>query len=158
MAKPNEGGTDVLAEVEERYRKSYAGRLKAARDKQRDMEVALDAERVRAATSREDAARQIAEIKRGSTVNLLEVCGSGILGAGLGVLAQREFDVRYMGVPLMGLLGAAGVGLGVYLKEDFGLRAVFAVGGAMYTAGTVIYALMRPHLTIASETTDPGMA
>ncbi len=152
MAKANGGGTDVLAEVEERYKKSYTGRLKAARDKQREAEVALDAEKVRAADTQEEAARQIAEIKRGNAINLLEVCGSGAIGAGLGVLAQREFDVRFMGVPLTGLVGLAGIGLGLYLKEDFGVRAVFAVGGTMYTVGTVVYALLRPHTIVAAET------
>ena len=122
----------------------HAGRLKKARDLQRQAEVRAEAEALKATTTVEEAERQIAEIKRGNTVNLLEICGAAAAGLALGVAAQKMMDVRVQGVPVNGVLGLAGVGLGAVLEEDFPVRAVFAVGGAMFAAGTVAYAYMNP--------------
>lgn len=143
--KKEEGGSEgFLEQVEESYRKSYAGRLKKARDLQRQAEVRAEAAALKATATVEEAERQIAEIRRGSAVNLLEICGSAAAGVALGMAAQKMVDVRVQGVPVTGVLGLAGVGLGVVLDEDFPVRAVFAVGGAMFAAGTVAYAYMNP--------------
>jgi precorrin-3B methylase len=142
--KKEEGAEGILETVEDNFRKSYAGRLKKARDLQRQAEVRADAEALRASASMEDAERQIAEIRRGSAVNLLEICGSAAAGLALGIAAQKMMDVRVHGVPVNGVLGLAGVGLGAALEEDFPVRAVFAVGGAMFTAGTLAYAYLNP--------------
>jgi hypothetical protein len=142
--KKEEGAEGFLETVEGNFRKSYAGRLKKARDLQRQAESRAEAEALRASATLEDAERQIAEIKRGNSVNLLEICGSAAAGLALGIAAQKMMDVRVQGVPVNGVLGLAGVGLGVVLEEDFPVRAVFAVGGAMFAAGSLAYAYMTP--------------
>lgn len=154
--KKKDGGEaeTFLEQVEERYKQSYAGRLKKARDVQKKLEDENDLLKVRAAETEEEARRQIAELKRGNTSNLLEVCGSAAAGVALGVLAQKTFDARVGGVPLTGLLGIAGVGLGAMLKEDFGIRAFFAVGGTGFAAGATAYALLNP---LPPETTETGV-
>lgn len=142
--KKEQGPEGFLESMEEGFRKSYAGRLKKARDLQRQAEVRAEAEAMRASATVEEAERQIAEIKRGNAVNVLEICGAAVTGLGLGVAAQKVIDVRVGGVPVSGALGLVGVGLGLALEEDFAVRAVLAVGGTMFAAGSVAYAYMNP--------------
>lgn len=146
IGKKKEGDSSegFLESVEENFKKSYAGRLKKARDLQRQAEVRADAEALRASATMEEAEKRIAELKQGNAINILEICGSAAAGLALGITAQKMVDVRVQGVPVDGLLGLAGVGMGLGLNEDFPVRAVFAVGGTMFLAGTLAYAYLNP--------------
>ena len=147
MKKEGGGGKSsegFLESVEEKFKQSYAGRLKKARDEQRKAEIARDAEVLRASQSIEEAEKQIAALKRGSAVNVLEVCGSAAMGLALGITAQKMIDVRVKGVPVNGVVGLAGLGAGLALDEDISVRTVFAVGGTMFMAGSMVYAYLTP--------------
>jgi hypothetical protein len=149
--KREDSSEGFLESMEENFKKSYAGRLKKARDLQRQAEVKADAEALRASSTLEEAEKRIAEIKRGNGINLAEICGSAVAGLALGVTAQKMVDVRVQGVPVDGILGLAGIGMGLALNEDFPVRAVFAVGGSMFLAGSLVYGYLVPEPPAQAE-------
>lgn len=149
--KKGDSSEGFLESMEENFRKSYAGRLKKARDLQRQAEVKADAEALRASATIEEAEKRIAEIKRGNAINLVEICGAAAAGLALGVTAQKMADVRVAGVPVNGALGLAGIGMGLALNEDFPVRAVFAVGGSMFLAGSLAYGYLVPQAPAQPE-------
>lgn len=133
-----------LDQVEAGFRKSYAGRLKKARDEQKKAENALDAERLMRAQTKEEAEKRIAEIKRGNPIDIMTVVASGVAGFVAGAATQKMADVRIGPVPVDGALGGVGVVLGLALDEEQSVRTSIVVGGSMFTLGTLAYAYFNP--------------
>jgi hypothetical protein len=82
---------------------------------------------------------------RGSVVNNLILGASALGGLLLGTLAGRltaPFQWAKVGrVPLVALLGVAGVVPGALMDETLTVRNTFSLGGLMFSAGAVIEGL-----------------
>ena len=104
-------------------------------------------------------------IRRGGAIDLIMTALAGALGVSFGYLSHKIADVRVGGVPLNAAVGSVGVGLGavgggqVY-DSSLSVRNFFFTGGAMFSVGSVAYALIHPEptppLTVPGLNLNPG--
>lgn len=131
---------DVRAEVE----KDYRDRLWEAHQNLRRAQDLADSQRICASQEQEQMAARMAEYRRGKWYHLGAVVASACSGFAAGYLAQKTIDLRLRGVPVMSVAGLPGLGFGAVLDESMAARASLAVGGAMFTIGTITYAVAHP--------------
>lgn len=132
--------SEMNAEFEEKEQ-NYTNRLAAAREDARKAADEAAGQRICSARDREEMGQRMAEYRRGSLLQLGAVVVSAASGVALGYAFQKNVDVRLKGVPVGAVLGVPGVVFGTRLDESMAARASLAVGGAMFTVGTVLYAL-----------------
>jgi hypothetical protein len=130
--------------LEQGFAQSYGDRLRGARKGARADQDASEVERICSARTLEERMQRMAEFRRGRWYQLGAICTSAVAGVGLGMVAQGVADVRVAGVPVMGVLGLGGIAAGAAIDESLTTRAFFAVGGTMFTIGTIAYAYMHP--------------
>lgn len=87
---------------------------------------------------------RMAEYRRGKWYHLGAVVASACSGLAAGYLAQKTLDLRLRGVPVMAVAGVPGLAFGATLDESMAARASLAVGGTMFSVGTITYALTHP--------------
>jgi len=132
--------SEMNAEFQEKEQ-NYASRLAAAKEDARKAADEAAGQRICSARDREEMGQRMAEYRRGSLLQLGAVVVSAASGVALGYAFQKNVDVRLKGVPVGAVLGVPGVVFGTRLDESMAARASLAVGGAMFTVGTVLYAL-----------------
>lgn len=132
--------SEMNAEFEEKEQ-NYTNRLAAAREDARKAADEAAGQRICSARDREEMGQRMAEYRRGSLLQLGAVVVSAASGVALGYAFQKNVDVRLKGVPVGAVLGVPGLVFGTRLDESMAARASLAVGGAMFTVGTVLYAL-----------------
>lgn len=143
----NRARSEIRAEMEAEFREreeGYAQRLAAARDDARKAADKADAQRICSARDADEMGRRMAEYRRGSLLQLGAVVASAASGVALGYMFQRNVDVRPGGVPAAAALGLPGILFGAILDESMAARASLAVGGTMFSVGTMIYAHCHP--------------
>lgn len=128
----------MTAELEQRE-KSYAQQLSAAKEDARRAADEAAAQRICSATDTAEMGQRMAVYRRGSLLQLGAVVVSAASGVALGYAFQKNVDVRVKGVPAAVVLGLPGVVFGARLDESMAARAALAVGGAMFSVGTMIY-------------------
>ena len=122
----------------------YAERLRQAREQVRQAQDLADAQRICASQEQEQMAARMAEYRRGKWYHLGAVVASAASGFAVGYLAQKTVDLRVRGVPVAAAGGLPGLVLGARLDEGMAARASLAVGGTMFTVGTITYVLFHP--------------
>ncbi len=132
--------SEMNAEFQEKEQ-NYASRLAAAKEDARKAADEAAGQRICSARDREEMGQRMAEYRRGSLLQIGAVVVSAASGVALGYAFQKNVDVRLKGVPVGAVLGVPGVVFGTRLDESMAARASLAVGGAMFTVGTVLYAL-----------------
>lgn len=132
--------SEMNAEFQEKEQ-NYATRLAAAKEDARKAADEAAGQRICSARDREEMGQRMAVYRRGSLLQLGAVVVSAASGVALGYAFQKNVDVRLKGVPAGAVLGVPGVVFGARLDESMAARASLAVGGAMFTVGTVLYAL-----------------
>lgn len=128
----------VREDFEQQYHERFAAGWAQARREQDE----ADARRICAV--REEQGQRLAEYRRGNWYDLGLVITSGVSGFVAGWYAQKNADVRLKGVPVCALGGVPGVVLGFKFDESMATRATLAVGGAMFSLGTVVWAKCNP--------------
>lgn len=128
----------VREDFEQQYHERFAAGWAQARREQDE----ADARRICAV--REEQGQRLAEYRRGNWYDLGLVITSGVSGFVAGWYAQKNADVRMKGVPVCALGGVPGVVLGFKFDESMATRATLAVGGAMFSLGTVVWAKCNP--------------
>ena len=149
---PGSPGTyinDVHAAVREEVEREYAARLADMRKQVRRDQDQADADRICAV--REQMSERMADYRRGRWYHLAGIGASAVAGFSLGYFTQRGADLRVKGAPVLAVCGLPGVIGGAAIDEHLALRASLMVGGAMFSAGTVAYALIHPEPPAASE-------
>ncbi len=131
---------DVRAELDEDYKE----RLRRAHEDLRRAQDLADARKICADTEQGQMAARMAEYRRGRWYHLGAVVASACSGFAVGYLAQKNLDLRLRGMPVMAVGGFPGVAFGAALDESMAARASLAVGGAMFTVGTIAYAKLNP--------------
>jgi len=131
---------DVRAEIDE----DYTERLRAAHNDVRKAQDLADVRKICAEKEQEQMIARMAEYRRGHWYHLGAIVGSACSGFIVGYLAQKNLDIRLRGVPMMAVGGLPGVAFGAALDESMAARASLAVGGAMFTVGTITYAKLNP--------------
>ena len=86
----------------------------------------------------------MAEYRRGKWYHVGAVVTSACSGFVMGYLTQKNLDLRVRGVPAMAIAGLPGIVGGGMLDEGVATRAALAVGGTMFSVGTITYALCNP--------------
>lgn len=103
------------------------------------------AQAIRLATTSEEAARLVTELRRGRAIEVLMVAGSAIAGVVAGVISQKvvgNFTIKK--VPPVGILGLVPAGIGLAAPVGLAGRSALAAGGLGYATGTVLYSLIVP--------------
>lgn len=134
----NRVGDGVRAELEQ----SYAQRLVEARQQMREEQDRADADRICSDTALR--AQRMAEYRRGRWYEIGGIAASAVSGFTAGFLAQRQADLRPLGVPVMAIAGLPGVVTGAAVDEGVATRAYFVVGGTMFSVGATTYVLLNP--------------
>ena len=146
--QPVESASAFLIKLREGIRQDlnseYAERFRQAREQIRQAQDLADAQRICASQEQEQMAARMAEYRRGRWYHLGAVVASAASGLAAGYLAQKAVDLRVRGVPVAAVAGLPGVILGAQLDEGMAARASLAVGGTMFTVGTITYALFHP--------------
>ncbi len=134
----NRIGEGVRADLEE----SYTERLLHARQEMREEQDRIDAERICSVEALK--VQRMGEYRRGRWYQLGGIAASAVSGFTSGYFAQRQADLRPLGVPLMAVTGLPGVVVGALLDEGVATRAVFVLGGTMFSVGAATYTLLHP--------------
>ena len=134
----NRVGDGVRTELEQ----SYAQRLVEARQQMREEQDRADADRICSDTALRT--QRMAEYRRGHWYEIGGIAASAVSGFTAGFLAQRQADLRPMGVPVMAIGGLPGLVAGATLDEGIATRAYFVVGGTMFSVGATTYVLLNP--------------
>lgn len=134
----NRIGEGVRADLEQ----SYTERLVAARREMREEQDRAEAEWI--CSNESLRTQRMAEYRRGTWYELGGLAASAASGFTAGFLAQRQADLRPMGVPAMAVVGLPGLVVGTMLDESVATRAYFVVGGTMFSVGATTYALLNP--------------
>ena len=134
----NRIGEGVRADLEQ----SYTERLVAARREMREEQDRAEAEWI--CSNESLRTQRMAEYRRGTWYELGGLAASAASGFTAGFLAQRQADLRPMGVPAMAVVGLPGLAVGTMLDESVATRAYFVVGGTMFSVGATTYALLNP--------------
>jgi hypothetical protein len=134
----NRIGEGVRADLE----KSYAERFIEVRREMREEQDRAEAEWI--CSNESLRTERMAEYRRGTAFQLGALAASAATGFASGFLAQRQADLRPMGVPAMAIVGLPGVVVGTMLDEGVATRAYFVVGGTMFSVGATTFALLNP--------------
>ena len=134
----------VRDSIRQELEQEYGERLLAAREQIRQAQDYADAQHICASTEREQMTARMAEYRRGRWYHVGAVVTSACSGFVMGYLAQKNLDLRVRGVPAMAIAGLPGIVGGSLLDESVATRAALAVGGTMFSVGTVTYALCNP--------------
>ncbi len=134
----NRIGEGVRADLEQ----SYTERLVAARKEMREEQDRAEADWICANESLRT--QRMGEYRRGTWYQLGGLAASAATGFTAGFVAQRQADLRPMGVPAMALVGLPGVVVGTMLDEGVATRAYFVVGGTMFAVGATTFAVLNP--------------
>jgi len=89
-------------------------------------------------------AEGISTIRRGDVWDLLATAASAGAGVALGYASHRVLDVRPVGIPLNAAAGLAGLAAGASLDSTLTTRNAMFTGGAMFSLGSLVYALTHP--------------
>ena len=130
--------SEMNAEFQEREQ-TYTQRLKTAQEDARKAADEAAAQRICSARDGEEMGQRMAVYRRGSLLQLGAVVASAASGVAFGYAFQKNVDVRVGGVPAAAVLGLPGLVFGARLDESMAARAALAVGGAMFSVGTMIY-------------------
>jgi hypothetical protein len=130
----NRIGEGVRADLEQ----SFTERLVAARKEMREEQDRAEADWICANESLRT--QRMGEYRRGTWYQLGGLAASAATGFTAGFVAQRQADLRPMGVPAMALVGLPGVVVGTMLDEGVATRAYFVVGGTMFAVGATTFA------------------
>jgi hypothetical protein len=136
----NRIGEGVRSDLEE----SYTERLLHARQEMREEQDRADAERI--CSNEALKVQRMGEYRRGRWYQLGGIAASAVSGFTSGYFAQRQADLRPLGVPFMAITGLPGVIVGAVLDEAVATRAAFVVGGTMFSVGATTYTLLNPRL------------
>lgn len=131
--------SEMTAEFNQREQ-TYIEQLERAKDDARRATDEAAAQRICSATDTAEMGQRMAVYRRGSLLQLGAVVVSAASGVALGYAFQKSVDLRVKGVPAAAALGVPGVVFGARLDESMAARAALAVGGAMFSVGTMIYA------------------
>lgn len=101
------------------------------------------AEAIRRARSSADATQIVTAMRRGRTIDVLALAASGVAGFGVGMLVQRELDVRIGPVPPLAAAGLLAVVAAAVTDASLLARGFIAVGGAAYATGSYAYTRMK---------------
>jgi hypothetical protein len=134
----NRVGDGIRSELDQ----TYAQRLVEARQQIREEQDRAEADRICADVSLRT--QRMAEYRRGRWYQLGGIAASAASGFTAGFLAQRQADLRPLGVPVMAVAGLPGVIAGTIVDEGIATRAYFVVGGTMFSVGATTYALLNP--------------
>jgi hypothetical protein len=134
----NRIGEGVRADLE----KSFTQRVVEMREEMRAEQDRAEAEWI--CSNESLRTQRMAEYRRGTWFELGGLAASAATGFASGFLAQRQADLRPMGVPAMAVVGLPGVVVGTMLDESVATRAYFVVGGTMFSVGATTYALLNP--------------
>jgi hypothetical protein len=139
---PGELINSMRGAVREDFEKQYHERFAAGWQQARREQDEADSRRICAV--REEQAQRLAEYRRGHWYDLGLVMASAVTGFAAGWHAQKNVDLRVGGVPVCAVGGLPGVVLGFKFDESMATRASLAVGGAMFSLGTVVFARCHP--------------
>jgi len=134
----------VRDSIRQELDQEYDERMFAVREQIRQARDYADGMRICASTEREQLTARMAEYRRGKWYHVGAVVTSACSGFVMGYLAQKNLDLRVRGVPAMAIAGLPGIIGGGMLDEGVATRAALAVGGTMFSVGTVTYALCNP--------------
>jgi len=134
----NRIGEGVRADLE----KSFTQRVVEMREEMRAEQDRAEAEWI--CSNESLRTQRMAEYRRGTWFELGGLAASAATGFASGFLAQRQADLRPMGVPAMAIVGLPGMVVGTMLDESVATRAYFVVGGTMFSVGATTYALLNP--------------
>lgn len=134
----NRIGDGVRADLEQ----SYTEQILKARREMREEQDRAEAEWI--CSNEALRTQRMAEYRRGHLYELGGIAASAATGFAAGYLAQRQADLRPMGVPAMAIVGLPGLVVGTALDESVATRAYFVVGGTMFSVGATTYALLNP--------------
>lgn len=134
----------VRDSIRQELDQEYDERMFAVREQIRQARDYADGMRICASTEREQLTARMAEYRRGKWYHVGAVVTSACSGFVMGYLAQKNLDLRVRGVPAMAIAGLPGIVSGGMLDEGVATRAALAVGGTMFSVGTVTYALCNP--------------
>jgi hypothetical protein len=134
----NRIGEGVRADLE----KSFTDQILEARREMREEQDRAEAEWI--CSNESLRTQRMAEYRRGTLFELGGLAASAATGFASGFLAQRQADLRPMGVPAMAIVGLPGLVVGTMLDEGVATRAYFVVGGTMFSVGATTYALLNP--------------
>ncbi len=134
----NRVGDGISADLEQ----TYTERLVDARRQMREEQDRADADRICSDTALRT--QRMAEYRRGKWYEIGGIAASAVSGFTAGFVAQRQADLRPMGVPVMAIAGLPGVIAGAVIDEGVATRAYFVVGGTMFSVGATTYVLLNP--------------
>lgn len=133
----------VMAEAE--AGRSVAGTVNTAIHTYYNKSDQETAQQIRRAPTEEAAAQMVQGMRRGRASDVLMVAGSAAAGVAAGALSQKVVgNYTIKRVAPIGALGLVPVGVGLWAPVGLAGRAMMAVGGAAYVAGTVVYSLVAP--------------
>ena len=100
---------------------------------------------IRVASSEDEAARMVTDMRRGRALEVLLIAGSGLAGIAAGAFSQKVVgNYTIKKVPPLGTLGLVSAGLGVAAPVGLAGRAALAVGGIAYLSGSLLYSILVP--------------
>ncbi|MEZ4454856.1 MAG: hypothetical protein R3B09_35730 [Nannocystaceae bacterium] len=100
---------------------------------------------IRVASSDDEAAKMVTDMRRGRGLDVLMIAASGIAGVAAGVLSQKVVgNYTIKKVPPVGALGLVPAGVGMAAPVGLTGRAALAVGGVAYLSGSLIYSILVP--------------
>ena len=137
----NRVGEGIRSELDQ----TYAQHLAETRQKMREEQDRADADRICSDTALRT--QRMAEYRRGRWYQLGGIAASAASGFTAGFFAQRQADLRPLGVPVMAVAGLPGVIAGTIVDEDIATRAYFVVGGTMFSVGATTCAMLNPRPT-----------
>ena len=134
----NRVGDGVRADLEQ----DFTRRLVELRQELREEQDRADADRICSDTALRS--QRMAEYRRGKWYEIGGIAASAVSGFTAGFLAQRQADLRPLGVPVMAVAGLPGVVAGAVIDEGVATRAYFVVGGTMFSVGATTYVILHP--------------
>ncbi|GEM_PF-5153197 len=91
-------------------------------------------------------AQGISRIRRGDSWDLVATTAAAGLGVALGYASHQVLDLRPAGVPMNAAVGMTGVVAGTLLDSTLTTRNALFTGGAMFSLGSIAYALTHPKI------------
>jgi len=138
----NDLRTRIRAEEQQKAEKGYAQRLMDARAQMRREQDEADAQRI--CQVEDQQAARLAEYRRGHWYDLTTLATSAAAGFAMGLIVQRNADVRLAGQPVVAVAGLAPIALGTAADENVVVRASLVVGGTMFMVGAYTHTLLNP--------------
>jgi hypothetical protein len=139
-AKIETGGAVTVAEEAERHaRQNMFTHLKEAVKRYRDTEFAEAARWLSAAKDETDLMKRTRSLMRGTWQDNVAMTVSSLTGLALGVLGGRLVPAKIVGpVPALSILGVLGFVGGLLMPGTMTMRNVVGLGGALFTAGSIL--------------------